>query len=403
MLGAARAGSLRVNGKEVGVNLTGFHRWRRVCRAMLIGLACLQGVACVNSAHRSASATRTTGPFPTRTVAPATSATSSAIATQAFDGLSIPPSSNLVPSPNGTLLAAMGQTQTTMGIYDLQGNVQGTYAATDGQSLNVRWLPDSSGLLVWETSGTTNASGPLVVLSAQGQVLVRGWNGWDPAVSPDGAWVAFTHIAATFPGDVEVAPLHGGAARALSNGTFLGWQQGKVIYWLQGAIYSVAPDGSGQQLLTSTPGGEQIVPPLPGPDSSPDGQALLVDEPHSRPAVLAGTHLQAMPFAAVDLEPMAWLGPHDILCGPATGMRIVDIITGAVVRDTGVSISGAVEAVSGAWIASVDPTADQAIFLTNYMNKATRALGPAPIMGPILSLGQGKFVLFGYSASYLIE
>jgi hypothetical protein len=215
--------------------------------------------------------------------------------------------------------------------------------------------------------------------------------------------VAFTHIAATFPGDVEVAPLHGGAARALTSGTFLGWQQGKIIYGLQGAIYSIAPDGSGRQLLTSTPGGEQIVPPILGPDSSPDGQALLVEEPHSRLAVLAGTHLQALPFAAVELEPMAWLGPHDILCGSATGMRIVDIITGAVVRDTGVSVSGIIEAVSGAWIASVDPTADPAIFLTNYMTRATRALGPAPVMGPMLSLGQGRFVLFGYSASYLIE
>jgi hypothetical protein len=75
------------------------------------------------------------------------------------------------------MLAAIGSTQTTMGIYDLRGNVQGTYATTDGQSLNMRWLPDSSGLLVWETSGTTSASGPLIVLSAQGQVLVRGWNG----------------------------------------------------------------------------------------------------------------------------------------------------------------------------------------------------------------------------------
>ncbi len=378
------------------MNFRGFHRWRRVCRAMLIGLACLQGAACASSAHRSASATRTAGPFPT-------SATASAIVTQAFDGLSIPPSSNLVPSPNGTMLAAIGSTQTIMGIYDLRGNVQGTYAATDGQSLNVRWLPDSSGLLVWETSGTTSASGPLVVLSAQGQVLVRGWNGWAPAVSSDGAWVAFTQIAATFPGDVEVAPLHGGAARALSSGTFLGWQQGKVIYWLQGAIYSVAPDGSGPQLLISTPGGEQITPPNLGPDGSPDGQALLVEEPHSRPAVLAGTHLQALPFAAVDLEPMAWLGPHDVLSGPMTDVRIVDIITGAVVRDTGVSVSGNIEAVSGAWIASVDPTAGQAIFLTNYMTRATRALGPAPVMGPLLSLGQGRFVLFGYSASYLIE
>lgn len=324
----------------------------------------------------------------------------------------------LVPSPDGTRLAGLNASLATLTIYDLTGEVQGQYTASTGQGMNVAWLPDSSALFAWEGNGT--ASGPLVIVDRQGRVQMTGADAGDPFLSPDGQWVAATHFTDSIQQDeAEVLPRAGGAARMLAQGAdVLGWQGNHVIYWAGGSIYTVAPTGGTPLLLAQVPGGEYFRPidgqPLGvDPATSPDGQVLIVDGVQDRYWMLVGTHVQRLPTGptgAIDAFPVFWAGPHQVVGRAGGNLVVLDLISGAVVHDTGYSDSDLdVAAVAGDWIAGTART-QTGLSVINTETKVHVVLNSLPIStgsGKVFSLGQGKFlVVYGNNAgaeAYIVD
>lgn len=365
--------------------------------AILLVCGVVFSAACAAPTHARSSPTPTDTPLATYTMAP-TSTPQAGLAVLPLPMTTIP----LVPSPDGSLIAVIDTSQSSVTLYDTQGRAHGSYAMPAGTQPVAAWVSDSSGLLVWATYVTTNASGPLVLLDRQGHVVASGLNGANPAVSPDGNWIAYTHVPDNDSvGIVEVAPHNGGTARILAqNAIFLGWLNGRVAYFSQGNIYTTIPGGGGAALLAAAPGGDELRPPPSGPASSPDGQALVVMGSHSAPYVVSNALVgKPLPDALI-FDPMSWAGSHAVLAG-SNDVLIVDIITGAVVRDTGISIPGDIRTVSGDWILWTDTA--NAIHVVNFQTKAAHDTGPEPVQGSFLPLGSGRFILQGQGQAYIID
>lgn len=326
----------------------------------------------------------------------------------------------LVPSPDGSLIASLDASLATLTVYDLAGRLRGQFHAAAGQGLNIAWCPDSSALFAWESNGATLASGALVVVDRQGHAQMTGVDAGDPFLSPDGQWIAATHFAASIQQDeAEVLPRAGGAARMLAQGAdVLGWQGNHVVYWAGGNLYTVAPTGGTPQLLTQVPGGEYLRP-IDGPPlgvesaTSPDGQVLILDGAQDRWWMLVGTRLQRLPSGptgALDALPVFWAGPHQVIGRGSGDLVVLDLLSGAVVRDLGIAESDLdVAAVAGPWVAGT-ATNQTGLSIINDATKAHVLLGALPISsgsGKVFALGAGQFLVVAGTnagaAAYVVD
>jgi hypothetical protein len=323
-----------------------------------------------------------------------------------------------VPSLDGTLLASLDASATTLILYDLGGQVQGQYTTPDRQAMTIAWLPDSSGLFAWEGSGT--ASGPLQIVDRHGHAQATGMQAGEPFLSPDGQWVAatlFTDSAQL--NKAEVVARAGGQVLVLAQGAdVLGWQGNRVVYWSGGNLYTSAPNGGSPQLLVQVPGGEylrpigaQLFPAESVPSAvSPDGQALIVDGRQDQYWMLAGAQLSRLPAASYLALPVYWVGPHSILGHGISGSLVVlDVVTGTVVHDVAVSVSDlTVEAVAGVWIAGTELN-QSGLYLINSETKAQRLITSLPVstgQGHYFPLGKDKFLIYLNSnagAAYIVD
>src|SRR2546428_3025798 len=152
----------------------------------------------------------TTPPSPTATTAPLGRAARLVTAAGDFPLL----------SPDGTTLVSK-----------FQGSKGGptsalVFQSVDGRTLRripddrasgqMQWLPDSSGVFVELAAG--QRAGPLGIISVDG-VLETGLDYPNPALSPDGKWIAAEHQEGCCAGirirEIWVAPRSGGARRTL--------------------------------------------------------------------------------------------------------------------------------------------------------------------------------------------
>lgn len=316
----------------------------------------------------------------------------------------------MLPSPDGSLVASMNPGASRITLYNPTGHAQATYSGI----ADAAWLSDSSGLFLWQQDPSTPASGPLSIMDRQGAVHATGVNAGDPMLSPDGTWIVATDYGDTIQHNQVVAfPRAGGQAHVLAQGAdALGWQTGNVIYWSSGGVYSVAPTGGSARLLAQVPNGEYLRPLLYLSEvleeaNSPDDQALVAVGHRGELWVIGGTQLRQPPSDASQTPGLMWTGSHDVLGVQSQGdLTILDVLTGAVVRDTGISAPSSVEAVVGSWVVGASGTTSADFSAVNLATKQQVDLGIFPAQMRVLPLGQGGFLLHdspGSGATYLVD
>jgi hypothetical protein len=314
---------------------------------------------------------------------------------QVTNVLPIPATTQLSPSPDGTLLVAVysSTSSLTIRLYTLTGTEVGSpYALPLGGGKTWSWLPDSSGLFI------SRSGAQLLILDRQGRVQSTGLTISSPQLSQDMQWIGGTALSSD--GSItgaEIAPRHGGTARLLApSGVFLGWQNNRAIYTTGGygsKLYAQSPGGGAPVFLTQLTGAE--TPELPqGEVSSPDGQVLGLQLGKAQSMILVGNQLRPGP-AAPD-----WIGQHDIMVSTLSPnntqaeFALQDLVTGQVVHDTAVSAyMTSILAISGAWMITTNNETGQLLQLTlvNYMTNSSIDINPS--LGSIVPVGnQGKFL-----------
>jgi hypothetical protein len=375
--------------------------WSRVLMAALAGfLVASTLAACASLSARSATPTDT--PFvllPTATPP------------QVTEQVPIPPTTQLYPSPDGTLLVGVYGSVTThrvIKLYNLAGELQGQpYVLPTGFDADMGWLGDSSAFWFSASDTTTGSVHTLALMDRQGRVYSTGVDMTYPLLSQDGHWLGGISILPTQ--SVEIAPRSGGPAQVLAQGgVFLGWQNNRAVYATGTQVrdvYMLDPTGGTPQFLTQVTTDFENPPFVTQDDSSPDGQALVLYLSRSITRVLVGNELLMLPRNAAAL-PLLWTGPHDIVAQVQQDLVIVDIITGKVLSDTGAS-NMAPMAVSGRWMIANSGYVGQPweLNLVNIVTHASYDIGPDPGDGPVLPLGnQGRFLVNPPSSSaYVID
>ncbi|MDE3088789.1 MAG: hypothetical protein KGJ80_05335 [Chloroflexota bacterium] len=307
-----------------------------------------------------------------------------------------------------------GVERPTVALYDLEGHGRGQYESPNGLRLSALWLPDSSGFFIWNVVlDQASKPGPVVVMERNGKVHSTGLEGIDPAISPNRAWVAATHLGqASSRNAVQVVSYSGGAARTVVEGEnvlFLGWEGDQIVYFAKGGIYAIpVVGGSATRFVSLRPEDDVTQPPV-GPISSPDSQVLIVFL-NQTPFVLARGKLRslmeaeagAFPLPAVASQLGLWTGPHEALglLPPQSELVILDLLTGAVERHTGLYGIDMADAVSWPWLTW---RAGTLIHITSLETKIDLNLGEEPVAGGIFPLGEGRFLLHGNGETYLMN
>jgi hypothetical protein len=385
-----------------GRNETGLIGLNHALCGLLGGLFCC--LLCILAACTT-SPQSTSSPTPTPTLAAASPTVTlpPGVARLSFVGNSV-----VRPSPDGTLLAIVTNAATTLTVYNLAGQAQGHFNASSGHQIYLPgWLPDSSGLFVADVDFNAQTSTPpLLIMAPDGSTkptgLDAGWNAGDaPLVSPDNQWIA--DAAAAGPNGqtrVEFVPRAGGTKRmGPTNASWvLGWQSGRLIYYdgSQYAIYALDPRDGSTQFLTGTPtttnNGVENLKLLLEPDEaglSLDGQVLSLATGRGEHWVLAGTHMQQDPPTITNFSIFWARQGHNVLGPSSRGtLALIDVLTGAVVHDTGIAGSEA-HAVAGDWAITSTDTEFHAV---NYAKDVDHALGSFQGYAAF-ALGQSRVLL----------
>lgn len=186
-------------------------------------------------------------------------------------------------SPDGSDIAFEGWTYPTTGeagifigsATDASGLRQVTSRPGPGTDVPWAFSPDGKHLLFVRRSTDETAEGDLYVVATDGTglrklnpagIVVSQAFGSPASWSPDGQRIAFAGLGSAQlqarPSAVYVAPLNGGAAKAIARGAWITsarWSpDGRVILFDAAVasgnhgLYTIQPDGSGQTLLDST-------------------------------------------------------------------------------------------------------------------------------------------------------
>jgi hypothetical protein len=317
--------------------------------------------------------------------------------------LPIPIVDQILPSPDGSLIA--NNQSTSIVLYDLQGHLLAHIGSQSNLFLYGLWLSDSSGLLTWEGECGPGAKlpNPIILVDRQGTPRPTGLKGCDPIPSPDGIWIASERDESNSgPTVIEIVPQAGGSARALVRGPMLNLvalQRDQVVYSAPDGIYTISLTGTNKTKVLPLGPEDDVHQLLFGALRSPDGQVWVLINGRMPILLAQGTIRPAPPDYPI------WIGPHEAI-SLATDNQImfVDMLTGQVVRETGIHINGSPQAVSGSWFAWTSYT-DLAIHLTNFETGADLNLGNELISGDVFSLGNGRFLHHqnGSPINYLID
>jgi hypothetical protein len=285
-------------------------------------------------------------PSPTTAAMPSPSAVAS-VAPHAYR--------EVTPLGDGALLSPDGQTV----VYMLQGakDVPPSYVfqRLDGTVIWQRenamgwpeWLPDSSGVFI--PLAAMQRAGPLGVLRLDGTLAETGLDDANPALSPDGAWIAAERQEGCCAGisihEIRIAPRAGGPVRTLVTSTdpglqpvsLLGWSSDGAVIYRDGAhIRRVTLDGRIAELA----GAPISRPYLTRSAVSPDGRVILgcAADPLAFWVISGGAvaDLGAEPAWPLRVpwcsrpDEVIWLGGHGLPVRDASGqLRAFDAATGA--------------------------------------------------------------------------
>jgi hypothetical protein len=312
----------------------------------------------------------------------------------AFRELAIRAPSELLPSPDGQMLAALDRNRGEIYLYDASARITATAPLVGG----ARWLPDGSGLFLLAGTGDKPSSHRLGIIDRNGTLSSLPVDLTDPALSPDSRWIAGTTSA----GLVDVLPRHGGLVSSIgSGGRFLGWLGGQVVYgnaqvvdrqWLDTPPSLIGPVGALGELSV----------PLRGASPSPDDTATVAVTSLGTYVLISRDRL--LPLASevetggTGLSPLLWVSGHQAVGrGSATNLLVVDVLTGDGTQVLGCTTDGLIEAIAGSRIA-IDEQG--LVKLCDLSTGAETVVGVSPIAGLIYSWGV-TFLLHGGGRTFV--
>jgi len=340
-------------------------------------------------------------------------ATATTALSAAWQRLALPPSGGVAAAPDGTRIAALNSSGTTVTISDPAGTVYGHYQEASAKSLMVSWLADSTAIFI------TGGDQPMQLMDRSGTLHPTAMDSVSgPLLSPDGQWIAGTLLSSTATADVvEIAPRKGSPVRRMPPGSdFLGWLDGELTYVANGAVYLAPPAGGAGRVIAQVPGQNaprEVTPFLVGgtePVNSPDDRVLII-QIRGFYWMLTSAGMAQLPMHAIESMPVFWVGPHDVLGssgGQTPTATIIDMLTGAQVLDSDTPIGGDFpQAISGDWLlATIEGSQPAQLVAINYVTKTSLDLGsspPAPVISSAFG-NQGRFLLMdGNGVIYLLD
>jgi hypothetical protein len=333
---------------------------------------------------------------------PATQPSSTPSSNQAhtpFTPVTFPVSGLIAGSPDGRLFAVLARSQREARLFTLDAHPIASVSSPSGDPMLDRWLPDSSGLLVWPVP-PQGGSGHLTVIDADARVESTGLPGGDDALSPSGAWLAATEPDPSGAASIVVTERHTSTPNTVARGRvrLLGWSASDVIYTDDVDVYAVSPIRDGRRRIVAVPAGSQLGEPELGASTSPDGQVTLVRKNHLGYLALAGDALTPLPAEIIaGPDTVFWSGGgHDAL-GLSFDGRIVyvDVGSGKVTGQTLAAVprdTAYIEAISGdnlEW----ESLADHHAHVTSLRNGKDHDLGRKPEPGLVMQVSGGRFLL----------
>lgn len=252
---------------------------------------------------------------------------------------------SLVPSPDGHFIAEIDlDDRHQVKIYDSSTETIVARSTIAGPSLtSLQWLPDSSALLAWGLDSAF-APGPLFIVTSAGDIHSMDLRGGDIAVSNDGNLATILptpgsadyHVGTA----IQVSDRQGKNSRSVAVGSdlsLIGWQGSQIIYEDHRTLYSIGKTGGAPVWLTGTSPFD-LGTPDSGPNSSPDGDTLILRKGHEGFMAFANGHLVPLPGQTLigRLGPF-WIAPHEILgiTGEGTASAvIIDASTGHIEQST---------------------------------------------------------------------
>lgn len=319
--------------------------------------------------------------------------------------LPVPAGDDFLPSPDGSLFLEWVSSREKVILYGMDGSLKGQYYFSDGTLLCANWLPDSSGVFIWNNLSDFSVNPkPIFIMDREGQIHSIGLVGINPELSPDGKWIAATQWEPSgYDGFGWVSKSGGPALRFYGKDSrFIGWEGSKILFFAPGGIDAFSPEGWNAAQITHLSPDEEIDLPTPRPLVSPDGQVIIVLVDHNEEA-LANGQLNAFsngPKGMIDLAyNNSWTGPHETVGFSSPNGEgeavLVDMISGVIDRHTGIVFSNeAARSVSWPWMAWASLTAFEQIHFTNLENKTTVDLGKdSPDIRFAYPVSNGKFLL----------
>jgi hypothetical protein len=319
-------------------------------------------------------------------------------------------------SPDGQTVVSLVQgpkgTTSYFAFQRLDGTIIGTVDNLTAMS-SPEWLPDSSGVFISLAAG--QRAGPLGVLSPDGRLLETGLDDANPALSPDGTWIAAERQEGCCVGirihEIRIAPRAGGPVRTLVTSTdpapqpvsLLGWSPGGEVIYRDGArIRSVTLGGRITEL--AAPGR-----PLTVSAVSPDGRVILgcAAEPLAFWVITNGTiaDLGAQPAWPLRVpwcsraDEVIWLGAHELPLRDAAGrVHAFDPATGAT-HALSLPAGAALLSASGdTLLVSID----RDLHLVSASTGSDRTVGLRSGDSSVRPLAGGRFFMVSGRSGYLI-
>lgn len=284
----------------------------------------------------------------------------------------------------------------------------------------MQWLPDSSGVFV--EVATEQRAGPLVIVSVDGGVLDTGLEYANPALAPDGKWIAAEHhegcCAAVRVREIWVAPRSGGAPHVLATSAtaqdvqqpiaLLGWDaQDGVLYRDGDAVWRAALDGT-RTALALPPSARGRA--LTKAGTSPDHAVLLVcaTDPLAwwtvangmvaalPPAMRPAWRLRGASCSRSNEVP--WYQEHELVLKDVAGK--LHLFDAAWDRDRPISILPS-DAVLGASIGTFLVSSGQTVWITHSLGGLPVGLSQADV--EVWPVAKGAFFVRDGAKSYLVR
>ncbi len=313
--------------------------------------------------------------------------------------LGLGPPGPTIPSPNGSWIAEL--VAGSLAFFTADGRRVATYSPGSADPLlaQFRWLADSSAVMAWPLTNSVRPAS-VSLIDSHGRRTAFNISASSAAPSLSGRWIAASHISENgVISGIDVVRRTGGSVSTFGPCTrFLGWRGDQVICLNNATLYSIDPQ-AGNRTALPTRGLEDLIPPMDGPVSSPDGTVVMLTENNVTYLALTPSGLRSLPSDLV-YSPLGfiWTGPHEAIGLAATSrVEYLDVESGAITRMSPAVVDGSLQAVSGTWVAWMSTSS---VHLSDLNTGRDLDLN---VRGTAYALASNRFLLRGDTSLYLVQ